>query len=406
MTAEDLIDGLEKVSPGSALGFLIENQEFINETTEDAISVLEHLLKKGMSKLSCKLIQLETFDPNLSDHNYLQTSLALGYTEVAEQLLKSGCNPNYCLEGRASALLTCLENEFFDTAEVMMQHGAEVDIRSDNGWTPLIWASIKGRTKAVNFLLGHGANVNICNDDGWNALTGAFFKRRTEIVTILQEKGAVFGSKYAEAALLSAYDNGYIDVVKNLMNEHGTSINIADENNVSLLCKAVRKGDWPFMTFLLGHGVDVNVFDKDGIPLIAILARDGHEQYISAFLENGADIHLSSANGNTAIHLAADYNQVSTLEKLVELGANVNARSNRGRTPLIAAAINGYLDLAKKLISLGANTELQSESSKEKFYTAKQWAVINSPSAFRKQTDSAYKEIAELLTLRGHSIDD
>jgi ankyrin repeat protein len=407
MKAEDLIYGLEKVSPDSAMGFLIENQEFINETTEDEITVLEHLLKKGMAKLSCEVIQLETFDPNLSGHNFLQTSLALGYTDVAVHLLNNGCNPNYCAEGRASALLTCLENEFFDTAEVMMQYGAEVDIRSDNGWTPLIWASIKGRTKAVDFLLGHGANVNICNDDGWNALTGAFFKRRTEIVTILQEKGAVFGSKYAEAALLSAYDNGYLDVVKNLIQEHGTSINIADENNVSLLCKAVEKGDWPFVTFLLEHGVDVNVFNKDGRPLIAVLARDGHEQYISAFIENGADIHLSSANGKTAIHVAADYNQVSTLEKLVDLGANVNAQSNSGITPLIDAAISGYLELAKKLISLGANTELQSESNKNALYNAKQWAVIKCPrEGFKLKQKTAHMEIAELLTLPGHSNDD
>jgi hypothetical protein len=267
MKAEDFIDQLEKINPDSTLDFLNENQEFINETTDEGLSVLEYLLKKGLSNLACEVIQLETFDPNLSDHNFLQTSLALGYTHVAVYLLKKGVNPNYCLEGRSSALLTCLESEFFNTAEVMMKHGTEVDIRSDKGWTPLIWASIKGRTKAVKFLLDQGANVDICNNDGWNALTGAFYKRRTEIVALLQEKGAVFGSKYAEAALLSAFDNGYLDVVKHLVEEHGTSINIADEKNVSLVCKAVQKGDWPFVSFLLERGVDVNVFDADGLPI-------------------------------------------------------------------------------------------------------------------------------------------
>jgi len=408
MKTEDLIEQLEICSPSSARDFLHKNKEFINETTEDNLSVLEYFLKKGLSKLACELIQLETFEANLPGHNFLQTSLALGYTDVAAHLLKKEVNPNYCLEGRSSALLTCLENEFFNTAEVMIKkHGAEVNIRSDKGWTPLIWASIKGRSKAVKFLLDHGANVDICNDDGWNALTGAFFKRRTEIVALLQEKGAIFGSKYAEAALLSAYDNGYLDVVKHLVEELGTSINIADENNVSLLCKAVEKGDWPFMSYLLDQGVDVNVFNKDGLPLIALLARDGQEQYIASFLDHGADIHLSSANGTTAIHVAADYNQISTVEKLVEFGANLNAQTNTGKTPLIAAAMNGYMELAQKLVSMGANTELEAESTKKKSYTAKQWAFIMCPKDNRGNSlDCAHKEIAELLTLPGHFIDD
>jgi len=404
MKTEDLIEQLEIRSPSSALEFLHENSEHINVTTDDELSILEYLLSKGLSRLACEIIKFESFDPNLLGHNYLQAALALGYTDVALNLLEKGCNPNYCLEGRSSALLTCLENEFFDIAATMIKHGAEVDIRSDKGWTPLIWASIKGRTKAVDFLLDQGANIDICNDDGWNALTGAFFKRRTEIVALLQEKGAVFGSKYAEAALLSAYDNGYLDVAKHLIEERGTSINIADENNASLLCKAVAKGDWPFVTYLLDHGVDVNVFSKTGKPLIAILARDGNEQYITAFVKCGADIHLSSTAGSTAIHEAANYNQISTLEKLVELGANVNAQNNSGRTALIVAAINGYLELAEKLIELGANSELQSKSStEERLYTAKQWAFRF---CRKKRHDCAYKKIAELLTLPGHLIDD
>jgi ankyrin repeat protein len=400
MNAEELIDQLEKINPSSTSDFLNENQEFINGTNDEGLSVLEYLLKKGLSNLACEVIQLETFDPNLPGHNYLQTSLALGYANVAVHLLKKGANPNYCLEGRSSALLTCLENEFFNVAEVMIKHGAEVDIRNDSGWTPLIWASIKGRTKAVKFLLNHSANINICNSDGWNALTGAFFKRRTEIVALLQEKGAVFGSKYAEAALLSAFDNGYLDVVKNLVYEHETSINIADEKNVSLVCKAVQKGDWPFVSFLLERGVDVNVFDADGLPLIAILARNGQDQFISNFLDHGADIHLSSSTGTTAIHVAVKYNQISTVAKLVELGANVNGQNDNGFTPLIDAAYAGYLDLVKRLVSLGANIELKAKSSKGEYYTAKQWALLLCPKDRNKKAlDCAHKEIAELLAL-------
>jgi ankyrin repeat protein len=105
--------------------------------------------------------------------------------------------------------------------------------------------------------------------------------------------------------------------------------------------------------------------------------------------------------------VAADYNQISTVEKLVELGANVNGQDNSGSTPLIDAALNGYLELVKKLISLGANTELKAKSAKGKFYTAKQWAFLKCPKDRSDNAlDCAYKEIAELLTLPGHFLND
>jgi ankyrin repeat protein len=311
--------------------------------------------------------------------------------------------PNQRGTSRASVLTLCLENEYFQLASLLLENGAEVDIRNEHGWTPLMWASVKGRIKAVSFLLEKGANIHACNNDGWNAVTGAYFKKRKCVIDLLIEKDAVFGAKYAEAALMSAYSSGYVDVALHLINELKVGANISDDAGLTILAKAVGKADWTMVKVLLDNGADVNVYCADGLPLIALLARDGHDDMIDMFLANNADVHLSSKDGHTAIYVAAKNNQIATVRHLIVQGADVNAQTDTGSTPLIVAASNGYLAMVVLLLELGANTELQTS----KGITAKKMALALAPRSERLKTllDTAFKDIAEKLCLPRHFID-
>lgn len=380
------------------------DSNLINAISDDELTLFETLLKAGFTKVAAQLIEMAEFDVNHLGHSPLRTAIETGNVDIATDLLKKGASPNYRPEGMSSALLLCLENEYFELAASMVEFGAEVDIRNDLGWTPLIWASMKGRLKAVEFLLASGANIHAVNNDGWNAVTGAYFKKQTGIVSLLLEKGAVFSEKYAEAALLSAYDNGYKDVVEYLINEMEVNPNISDDNNETLLTKAVVKGDGPVVKNLLNKNANPNVFNSNGLPLIALLARDGHNELIELFLEQRADIHLCSGEGRAAIFQAALYNQVSTVELLAKKGANVNAQDNEGWTPLIVAASKGYLEVIELLLGLGVNAELKTDKGK----TAKAVALHAAPRilGYKELKDTAYKTIVEKLTLSGHLVDD
>ncbi len=373
--------------------------DLINSVSEKSFTVFEALLDAGFTKAAAQVLALEAFDANQSGHNPLRAAIATGNIDLAYALLEKGSSPNYRPEGISSALLLCLENEYFELAEAMVKHGAEVNIRNDHGWTPLIWASMKGRFKAVEFLLNHGANLHACNNDGWNAVTGAYFKKRTNIVNLLLEKGAVFSEKYAEAALLSAYESGYLDVVEYLVKEMDTNPNVADEKDISLLAKAVTKGDWPTVKLLLEKNANPNVLDAKGLPLIAALARDGKNDLIELFLECGADIHLSSSTGVSAIYSAASYNQESTAGYLIEKGANVNAQTVDGWTPLMIAANDGYEGMVQLLLELTANTQLVTKNGT----TARSIAQSRAPkNGYNEINSAAYKGIVKCLTLSGH----
>lgn len=383
---------------------LITEQPSLVNTVDDTEeqSAFELALSGGMSKIATLLLEQDSFDVNHQDHHPLRLAIELGYLEIAEQLLKKGCNPNYRPQGISSALLLCLEKEYFELAALMVQHGAEVNMRNDKGWTPLIWAAIKGRKSAVEFLISHQANIHLCNNDGWNAITGAYFKKRMDIVTILQDAGAVFGASYSEAALLSAYKNGYLDIVDALLAQ-GVTATLCDEDSIALIIHAAENGQHALLKKLIEYKVDVNCRNKESDPLILLLAQNGHTELVKLIIAAGADVNLANDKGVTALYRAACYNQLETAKLLIECGANVNGVTINQWTPLMAAARDGYKAMVETLLAAQANTQLTNKDGRTAKAVARQAAPRET--MYKSLKECAHKEIIELLTLPGHFID-
>ena len=85
-----------------------------------------------------------------------------------------------------------------ETVKMILEHGANVDIQNENGWTALMMTAIYSRTdsseETVKMILKHGANVDIQNENGWTALMMTAIYSRTdsseETVKLLLEYGA------------------------------------------------------------------------------------------------------------------------------------------------------------------------------------------------------------------------
>jgi ankyrin repeat protein len=68
---------------------------------------------------------------------------------------------------------------------MLLERGAVIDAQHYGGWTALHVAIELGSTQAVQLLLEHGADVNVCNDDGHTPSDLASSYGYQEIVELL-----------------------------------------------------------------------------------------------------------------------------------------------------------------------------------------------------------------------------
>jgi hypothetical protein len=96
-------------------------------------------------------------------------------------------------EGGSTPLLWASAGHNFQGGSVvrlLLEHGADIDLQNESGWTPLHVASNWGALEVVPVLLEHGADVEVKGNGGETALQEAAEEGHDEIVELLREYGA------------------------------------------------------------------------------------------------------------------------------------------------------------------------------------------------------------------------
>lgn len=135
---------------------------------------------------------------------------------VVELFLTAGKSPNLRVS-EEPILSIAAYKDHDEIVKLLIAKGADVNARTKNGWTPLMFVKNAGIVKA---LLNKGADVNAESTDGdfrgWTPLRFAVSKkkeyRNPELVKAMVNKGSA-NDKNLREALLIAKEIGYTEAV-------------------------------------------------------------------------------------------------------------------------------------------------------------------------------------------------
>lgn len=99
----------------------------------------------------------------------LLKAIDIGSLKDVRRLLDRGVNPNFSYR-RSIPIIEAAKKDNYEILIALINAGADVNVQSDLGFTPLMNATITNKINNVRILLQSGARVNLMNFTGKTAL--------------------------------------------------------------------------------------------------------------------------------------------------------------------------------------------------------------------------------------------
>ncbi|XP_070251240.1 protein TANC2 isoform X8 [Myotis yumanensis] len=387
---------------------------------QQTIELGHHILKahifKGLSKkvgVSSSILQGLWISYSTEGLSMALASLRNLYTpniKVSRLLILGGANINYRTEVLNNAPILCVQSHlgYTEMVALLLEFGANVDVSSESGLTPLGYAAAAGYLSIVVLLCKKRAKVDHLDKNGQCALVHAALRGHLEVVKFLiqcdwtmasQQQGVFKKSQAIQQALIAAASMGYTEIVSYLLDlpekdeeeveraqinsfdslwgetaltaaagrgklevcrlllEQGAAVAQPNRRGAVPLFSTVRQGHWQIVDLLLTHGADVNMADKQGRTPLMMAASEGHLGTVDFLLAQGASIALMDKEGLTALSWACLKGHLSVVRSLVDNGAATDHADKNGRTPLDLAAFYGDAEVVQFLVDHGAMIE-------------------------------------------------
>jgi len=159
------------------------------------------------------------------------------------------------------SVLVAVRYRLMEEIKKLIERGADVNAKDNEGQTPLYAAIWSGDANMVELLLDKGANIEIKDSYGQTPLDVAVRYSQKDILKLLVARGAEVPSIQVAA---------YI-------------------------------GDLGRVKAFLGRGIDINAKDTRNLTALQYAAEEGHKEVVDLLLANGADV---DAGNRTAAELA------------------------------------------------------------------------------------------------------
>ena len=333
----------------------------------------------------------------------LMTAARTGNVEAARVLLAHGASADAreSWRGQTALMWAAAQNHPAMVLE-LLSGGADVNARSavqtwerqntqeprekwlaPGGLTPLLFAARQGSLESARVLIEAGADVNVTDPAGISAVLSAIINGHYDVAGLLLEKGTDpnLADTDGRAALFAAVDMNTMPVsnipMPKVIDNRLTSLDLigmllargADVNAQLKSQQAYRAK--------LDRGTDT-VLTTGATPLLRA-AKAGDVAAVRLLLEKGADVKLATKAGVTPLMIAAglgtkeedttgrsktEADTIKTITLLLDAGPGIdviNAADNAGRTALHGAALQGYDQVVRFLAERGAKLDVKDQ---------------------------------------------
>ncbi|XP_029356657.1 ankyrin repeat domain-containing protein 24 [Echeneis naucrates] len=242
------------------------------------------LMKRFCPCLS--LLPLPSQDWSKSDERLLQAVEQNEPDKVSALIVKKGLCPTKLDSEGKSAFHLCASRGRLDCLEVIISHGADVNVPDGAGFSALHLAAKNGQSECLKRLLQERLTVD-CTDS------------------------------IGRTPLHHAAVGGCLSCTETLW-DFKANLDVQDNDGATPLILAAQMSRVELCVFFLGRGASANIQDSQGRSALMLACESDSVETVAALLRGGADTRLVDALG----HKASDYSLTTGNQRIMQMLQN------------------------------------------------------------------------------------
>eukprot|EP00743_Colponemidia_sp_Colp-15_P007940 GILK01008600.1.p1 GENE.GILK01008600.1~~GILK01008600.1.p1 ORF type:complete len:636 (-),score=104.41 GILK01008600.1:115-2022(-) len=183
-----------------------------------------------------------------------QTGSTVAYLRMQPELAKARCKDT----GLSAVAVACSTGNL-PLVEVLLQHGADLNVPNKAGWTPLMLAVFNGHLDIVKLLLTqYKTDVNCRSKQGTTPLMQAALQGRLDMLEVLCKSQADpnLEDQVGDTALIYAAKNGHLSVCRYLVDRGLANVAHTNRSQCTALIEACRHNRVDVVRYLLQQNAE------------------------------------------------------------------------------------------------------------------------------------------------------